>query len=336
MTFREVVGHGRILERLRRCLAAGRLSHAYLFVGPQGVGKSTVARAFAQAVVCTDEPAEGCGACEGCVRAAAGSHPDVHVVEPDGLAVKIEQVRSLQESLAYRPAVASRSVAILPEAERLTLQASNALLKTLEEPPGRTVLVLVAPAASLLPATVVSRCERVAFAPMPAEELAASLDARRGLGPEAARLLAAMCAGRVGVALEADLGELKALRGRAWDVLAAASQGPAAVLEWAQAWTDEQRRGRASLKAAGLELSSALLGLARDAVVATSGQSRRLLHADLAESLRELPVAGRTTAAASAFEAVRAAQGQLERNLNPQLVLETMGLAIAEAGRGES
>lgn len=334
MTFKEVVGHSRILERLRRAMASGRVAHAYLFVGPEGVGKSTVARAFALALTCPEEPAEGCGVCPSCKRIAAGSHPDVHVVEPEGLTLKIEKVRDLQEALSYRPSAAPRKVAVLPKAERLNVQAANALLKTLEEPPGETVMVLVAPTASLLPATVVSRCERVAFAPIPTSELAELLVARRGMSREAASLASAMVAGRVGLALEADLGELKALRSTALDFLRAAASGPASVLEWSQGWFEEKRRGRAGLKASGLELSHALLGLARDLALAASGDSERLIHRDLAERYGELPFGRSARAASEAFKAVQEAQVQLLRNLNPQLVYETMGLAIAETGRG--
>jgi DNA polymerase-3 subunit delta' len=315
VTFKEVLGHSRILERLRRCLASGRVAHAYLFVGPRGVGKSTVARAFAAALTCRAEPLEGCGACPSCKRIASGGHPDVHLVEPEGPAVKIEHVRDLQEALAYRPAEAPRSVAVVPNAERLTIQAANALLKTLEEPP---------------------RCERVAFAPLPTEELARILVEKRGMKEEVASLVAAMVAGRPGLALGADLGELKALRDRAWGLLKAAAEGPASILEWSQGWFDEARQGRLSLKASAMELNSALLSLTRDAVVCSSRQTGRLVHADMAERYEALVLARKTEAAISAFEAVQVAQSQLMRNLNPQLICETMGLAITEASRGSS
>ena len=334
MTFHSIVGHARVLERLRRSLAVERVAHAYLFVGPTGVGKATVARAFAAALTCPEEPGEGCGACSSCRRLAAGGHPDVHVVEPDGQVVTIDQVRALQGALAYRPAEAQRAVAIVPQAERLMLEAANALLKTLEEPPGETVVVLVAPTASLLPSTVVSRCEQVSFTPLPPEELASFLVERRGLTAEAARLTAALAAGRVGQALEAEVGELKAMRERAWQFFAAAADGPGSVLAWSRKSVEEMRRERSSLKAEGLELSSALLSLARDIILTEAGQFDRLIHADLADRYSALPAARRPAAAQAMFEAVQVARSRLKRNLNPQLVYETMGLAIAEANRG--
>lgn len=336
MTFRDILGHDRVLERLRRSLAVGRVAHAYLFVGPEGVGKATVARAFAAALTCPEEPGEGCGGCPSCRRLKAATHPDSHVVEPDGQEVKIEQVRDLQKALAYRPAMARCAVAILPQAERLTLQAANALLKTLEEPPGETVLVLVAPTASLLPPTVVSRCELVSFTPLPQEELASFLVSRRGLTAEAAELTAALAAGRVGLALDSEVGDLKALRERAWQYLTSAAEGPGSVLAWSKHGLEEMRRGRSSLKAAGLELNTALLSLARDVVVTAAGQPDRLIHADLAEQYASLPAGGQPAAAQAVFEAVQAGRAQLDRNLNTQLVYETMGLAIAEANRGRT
>jgi DNA polymerase-3 subunit delta' len=334
VTFREVFGHDRVLERLRRSLAVGRVAHAYLFVGPAGVGKATVARAFSAALTCPEEPGEGCGECPSCLRLEAATHPDVHVVEPDGQEVKIEQVRGLQRALAYRPSMARCAVAIIPQAERLNLPAANALLKTLEEPPGETVLVLVSPAASLLPPTVVSRCEQVSFTPLPQEELASFLVSRRGLTAEAAALTAALAAGRVGLALEAEVGDLKALRERAWQFVKAAAEGPGSVLAWSQHGLEEMRQGRSSLKAAGLELNTALLSLARDVVVSAAGQPERLIHADLAGLYASLPAGGQQAAAQAVFEAVQVGRAQLGRNLNPQLVYETMGLTIAEANRG--
>ena len=334
MTFRSIVGHGRVLERLRRCLASGRVAHAYLFVGPAGLGKATVAQAFAAALACSEEPGEGCGKCPSCRRVASGTHPDIHVVEPEGLEVKIDQVRTLQGALAYKPSMAARAVALLPRAERLTLQAANALLKTLEEPPGETVMVLASPTASLLPATVVSRCERVSFAPLPTEELIDVLVERRGLSAEAAGLVAALSAGRVGLALSADVGGLKALREQAWGFLEAADDGPGSVLFWTQEWFGELRRSRARQKVAGLEMSGVLLSLARDFVLAASGHVERLIHVDWADRLASAAAARRVASAKDVFEALQTARAQLERNLNPQMVYETMGLTIAEACRG--
>ena len=127
---------------LRHMAESGRMPHALLFAGPRGVGKFLAARIFAAALLCGGQ-ARPCGVCPSCRAAAAGAHPDWSVVQPDGQAIKIEQVRALQGVLATAPVLAKRRVALFDDAEKLTLEAANSLLKLLEEPVGETVFLLV-------------------------------------------------------------------------------------------------------------------------------------------------------------------------------------------------
>jgi DNA polymerase-3 subunit delta' len=159
-------------ELLRRTLAGGRVAHAYAFVGPPETRAMTAALAFARALLC---PAGGCGACRACTLAEAGQHPDLHVVSPtppEGnprgpRAIRIGAIRALERQAALAPVMAARKVFVLDEAERMTGEAPQAFLKTLEEPPARTVIVLVLSRARAVPATVLSRCQLVRF-PSPA------------------------------------------------------------------------------------------------------------------------------------------------------------------------
>jgi DNA polymerase-3 subunit delta' len=165
-----IEGQPRAVELLRRALAGGRLAHAYAFVGPSGSGRMTTALAFAQALVC---PAGGCGKCRACALAAARQHPDLHVILPTPpeknprgpRAIRIDAVRELERQAALVPAQASRKVFVLDEAERMTGETPQAFLKTLEEPPDRTVIILILPGVRTLPATVMSRCQIVRFQP---------------------------------------------------------------------------------------------------------------------------------------------------------------------------
>jgi DNA polymerase-3 subunit delta' len=267
-----------------------------------------------------------------CGKVASSTHPDLHILEAKAQEVTIDQVRALQRRLAYRPLAAPRAVAIIVEAERLNLPAANALLKTLEEPPEYAVLILAAPETTLLPPTVVSRCEKMVFAPVPQQELAAALVERRAMAPEVASTVAGLVAGRPGPALEADLGHLKAVRHRAWECLASASRGRAEAMSWARSWFEDTDRTRASQRAQGMELTSALLSMARDLMVAAHGKRANLIHPDLAE--RYSALVRKPEACWKIFQSVLEAREQLARNLNPQLVVEAMGLAIAEASLG--
>lgn len=185
MTLATVKGQARAVEALESALKRQQVHHAWLFHGPDGVGKELAAVGLAQALVCTEQPYVGCGECAACVRVEKRNHPDVTVVMPEaeqvdrGIAgrsdftntpsrdIRIEQVRKLQERLAFRALEAKHKVALLITAHAMNQAAQNALLKTLEEPPRDTVLVLVSSAPDKLLPTIRSRCAKAAFGPLP-------------------------------------------------------------------------------------------------------------------------------------------------------------------------
>lgn len=173
MAFEALADQPHAIELLRRTLAGGRVAHAYAFVGPPESGCITAALAFARALLC---PAGGCGTCRACTLAAARRHPDLHVISPTPpeanprgpRAIRIGAIRGLERQAALAPVLAARKVFVLDEAERMTGEAPQAVLKTLEEPPARTVVMLVLSRARAVPATVLSRCQLVRFPPRPA------------------------------------------------------------------------------------------------------------------------------------------------------------------------
>jgi len=166
--FEQVVGQERALGLLRQALASGP-AHAYLFTGPVGVGKSEAALDFAAALCCGED---GCGECSTCRRIREGLHPDVEVIAPEGSAILIDQIRSINGDVALRPFEARARVYVLLEAEAMNLPAANAFLKTLEEPPPHAYFILVTSAPEELPETIVSRCQRVLFTRPPAGQVA--------------------------------------------------------------------------------------------------------------------------------------------------------------------
>jgi DNA polymerase-3 subunit delta' len=321
-----VIGQGPAVALLRRALAGDRVAHAYAFVGPPGVGRRLTAVAFAQAALC---PKGGCGACPACRKVAAGQHPDLMVLQPTPprdnprgtQALRIADVRELEHWAALAPHEGPRKVFVVDEADRLTPDAAQALLKTLEEPPPRTLIVLVVANAKTLPPTVLSRCHLVRFRPLPEPEAAAVLTAR-GADPETARLLARLTRGQIGRALDIDLDAVRERRAAALDLLQVAR--PALVGRLDDGPPD--RAGVATM------LETYWLWY-RDALcLAAGGDARLLVNADRGEELRALAARTGLAGLADALGTVKAAWLALETNVSPRLCLEHVLLALRPAG----
>lgn len=231
--WQSIIGHQWAVDALRSAIEHDRVGHAYLITGPAQVGKGTLARTFAQALNCTAEPPDDrpCGNCRSCRLIVAGRHPDVKIVtgETSGrgkATIKIDQIRELQAELSLTAAEARYKVAILDRFDRATTGASNAFLKTLEEPPGNTVLILTAsdvstfvPAAiaqrtgpqgvasslwdvsDIVLPTITSRCRTIGLRPLPIRLIETSLVERWDVEPKQARTLAHLADGRIGLAI---------------------------------------------------------------------------------------------------------------------------------------
>lgn len=332
MPFAAIVGQDRAVARLRLALAEGRLSQAYCFFGPPGVGKRTTALALAQAANCavpsSDRGAgagpDACGICAACRKIAAGQHPDVTLVQPEGKTViTIDQIREVAARAALRAYEGRVKVFVLDPADCLQEPAANALLKTLEEPAGASLFLLVTAAPSALLPTILSRCQAVRFDAL-GEGALQEILTRHGRTPDEAAAAAALAGGSAERALALNVAEARADRDRLVGEVWGALDSLPGVLECAEALA----RDRARLEAA-LEV---LLGFSRDLLVAkVGGPTAPLVHGDRRADLARL-AAGRSTRAILAMaEAQVEAMRALARNANPRFTAERMLLRMRQA-----
>ena len=260
MPWHSIRGHDRVVDDLRRTLAQGRFPHAFLFAGPEGVGKRSFARKLAQALLCErarEAELDPCEVCPGCLQVKAGNHPDLLEIErpEDKHELPIRVIRDLCLDLGLKPMRGTRRVAIVNDADDLNDEAANAFLKTLEEPPPGAVLILIGTSAEVQLDTIVSRCRVVRFDPLPTAELSALLQ-ERGIAAEPvdADRLAILGEGSVGRAIGLADPDLEHFRRGLIDELAdPRGFDPAALAQRIEAFAKAagkesvDHRGRASL-----------------------------------------------------------------------------------------
>jgi DNA polymerase-3 subunit delta' len=206
-----LVGQEHITAILKGAAEASRtgeesqeMTHAWLFTGPPGSGRSSAAVAFAQALVCGNS---GCGACNECQSAANGSHPDVEIIRTEGLSIKVEEVRELLTRVAWAPSMGGWRVVVMEDADRLTESAANALLKAIEEPGNRTVWLLCAPTLHDVLPTIRSRCRHIQLHTPSDTAVATVLINRDGISEQMANFAARVSQGHIGRAKYLALNE---------------------------------------------------------------------------------------------------------------------------------
>ncbi len=203
MSFDQILGQESAVAILRNALLNGRLAHAYLFLGPEGVGKRLTALTLAKAMNCNSLPerADSCERCPSCVKINSANHADVILLESEGEVIKIDQVRDMQRRLRYRPLEGGRRACLIDSADRLNDAASNALLKTLEEPPDETHLILITSRPHQLLSTILSRCQWVKFKSLSSTHIVQILRKVHSLEEDRANFYASLAGGSVGEAL---------------------------------------------------------------------------------------------------------------------------------------
>lgn len=320
MTFDQIIGHDRQKEVLDRILSSGRLAHAYLFTGPDGIGKQLVAVALARAVVCEEQ--RGCGDCVACRKLDHHNHPDFHRLEPDGASIKIEQVRALQRELHLRPLEASRKICLIDQAELMTIGAANALLKTLEEPRGDSLFILLSSQPQRLPETIRSRCQQLPFASHPRDRIRQELERQLGIDTAEAHILAALADGSFKKAfgrdrelyLEQRRVLLKTLTG-----LSAGSILP--ILDFAEQLAQDK-----PVLPDILEIFQAFY---RDLLLQHQGRDTDdFVNLDLLDKIRRVSARESLNSLLKKLDALAETRRHLDRNVNPRLAMEVLLLRL--------
>lgn len=333
--FAQIVGHGKATELIRRAVARRSVPQSLLFAGPEGVGKRTVALALAQAVNCPQPTPDhdACGVCNTCRRVAAGTFSDVVVLDrADKASIGIDPLRErILQPIGYRPFEGARRVFIIEAADDLTLQAQDALLKTLEEPPPSAILILVTAFPDTLLATIRSRCRRVRFSPLSVTDVAEVLaHGPRKLDPIDARHRAMLSGGSVSRALEADGRQFVGDRDAAFSLLRALQDRSLPVrLKAAAAFVQVEKKRRVR-EAASVRLAI-LATLLRDMLVlATRGgdEGGDLANIDLADELTTIARAFPAPRVVAAFTTLQQADVSLDRNASPKIVADWLAVHL--------
>jgi DNA polymerase-3 subunit delta' len=330
MRLQDLRGQDHATGVLRRAVASRHVPHAYLFEGPDGVGKRAAAYGLALALTCPVEPGEGCGTCESCRRIDAGLHPDVPIFAAETAQIVIEQAQVIVAMAAGRPHEAPARVIIIDDADRLNVNAANCLLKTLEEPSAGTHIVLVTSAPDRILPTIRSRVQRIRFRALPAEALVALLTSAHAVDARRAAIAAALSDGSVTRALRAVGAEDDALWNAVTSLQEAAEfrgevgAGIGAIFDAAAAVAGDKE-----IKQALPPILSLLGRLYRDALVSAAGAPDLALFRDAAAPL----AAAGTVRLGRALAAVVETDGALAANMNALVAVERLLLELRRHGR---
>ena len=340
------IGNRRMVDILKRAIAQDRLPHAMIFAGPAGVGKCTLALLTAQALNCLEskdgvpcgqcsvcrrilayiesrhrECSKGgkspCGACAVC-QARNRRHPDIHLIEPEKKTlISIDQVRKVIDEVAFQPLEARYRVVILDPADQMKAEGQNSLLKTLEEPPSRTIMILIATNPYLLLETIRSRARILHFGEIPREEIAQYLVQQEEMPEIDANLAAALSSGSLAAALEFDTAEYRDIRESALEfvTLLLERRSFSAVSALAAKVTKD--------KAFFLTWMGSMESLLQDIYYSGIADERISQH-DLTEKLQALRNKTRHSCLVRTIEGIRRFKGDLKFNVNRQIALEAL------------
>jgi len=286
----------------------------------RGIGKRTTALAFAKTLLC--ERLDACGLCPACRKVESGNHPDVVVITPQGQFIKIEDIRGLRNQMRFRPLEGPKRVFILVDAERMNITSANSLLKTLEEPSLVNILILVSSRPYQLPMTILSRCQKLRFHPIPSDIMARYLEEKLGLDGETAAALAASSGGSIGRAVEMHGESYLTRRKQFIEKICEGFSDPMKGILFAGDFGKDRKE---------IQLRFEILkSWYRDLLVyKETGETKKLVHQDFAEAVESMAGGMTPSEILRALETIEWAYNALEKNANKQLTLEAMTFKLS-------
>lgn len=311
MSFNDVKGQDKAVKFLRAAIKNNKISHAYIFAGPKGVGRSLLARNFAKAVNCLDIENVPCDSCLACRKIDKNIHPDVRWIEKDEKSsdIKISQIREVENRIFLKPYEGKYKVFIIVDAELMNIEAANSFLKTLEEPPQNSLLILIVEKLKDLPLTIASRCQLIRLRPLETAELTTILVNEYGIKRDRAELLSRVSEGRLGKAI-----------GYEYD-----------VLEWRNSVLEEfsddecvedytiENRTELSRKL------NVLAGWYRDLLVfRTTKDGNLLINVDRMDDIKKQAISHEPDELMRMLESVLHTKERIEDNVNPKLALSAL------------
>ena len=318
MQFSEIKGQEKAIHILQCAIKNQHIAHAYLFTGPEGVGKKKTALALAQYLNCEAANTvtfSSCEHCPSCMQTMAGSHPDIMLLEPDGASIKIEQIRNLLSKVSRCNYESAYKVIVINDAHLMTEQAANCLLKTLEEPTEHTVFILITAQAQNLPITILSRCQQIQFNLLPPTCLQEILQQLYPERQSQIGLVTALAQGSIATA-EALLAneEISAARQDFYQLLDKISTlRPAQIISWCEQWDKNKKMVKALLELGQLWYHDLLLAN-------TAGQWDLLVNQDYLAALKAQQTEPQQLL--TVLQYFQTGMAQLESNASPRLVLE--------------
>lgn len=316
----------KVVKIITNSLKKQRLSHAYLFEGAKGTGKKQVALQLAKTFLCEEkEGVNACESCPSCKRISSGNHPDVHVIEPDGQSIKIEQIRYLKKEFSYRGMESVRKFYIIEDAEKMTTSAANGLLKFLEEPDGQSVAILTTTEVHRLLSTILSRTQIISFAPLRPMQLVANLELN-GVTKPLAMLLSQ---------LTNDIEEASELYANEWIAQArvimiqlveeVCTRPHQVMLTLQESWFSHfKEKNQLNI---GFDL---LLLWYRDVLRTLIANQDQLIFVDQIDKLERHALKSSQQKVSQQMAAILEAKRRLVANVNPQLLIEQLMLRLQE------
>ena len=323
MSFKNIIEQKEAKRILQSAIKNNRLSHAYLFVGPDGVGKRLIAKTLAKTLNCQKGDIDSCDECRNCIRIDLNEYPDVKVIEPTGTSIKIEKMREIRREASFKPLEGKKKVYIIQEASAMTQPAANSLLKTLEEPQGETLFILTTSNIHGLLPTIISRCQLVRFRPLSTKVIEDFLIKKRGITNDEAYMASNLSEGSIGKALRMANSEKKELRNRVIDLIAKISlKDVEGIFKTAREFTQDRDQIPFVL--------SIISSWYRDLLIFKESEgSASLVNIDKKEGITKEVEKYSREEIEEALSLLLRTVDYIKRNVNPQLAIENILLKIA-------